>query len=116
MSKEVIIGSGIAVQTTGPNPSIPVTDTAHQGEVGFTVRANGSGTWSVTYSISAYTDNGSGIGGNYDTTQILTVTATNTAPSVGIGPFNVIGGKFCAWISALSGTVTASTCSVATNN
>lgn len=106
MGNRVTIGQGTAVQSAGPQ-NIPVVQLQHSGTVGFAVTAGLAAASSVTYSVSAVDDRG-----NYDQSQVLTLTATTAAPFVTISPVQTGMDRFCAWISATTGTVNESTCTV----
>lgn len=66
----VLLCTGSAVQVAGSNTPDGI---AHSGNVLFSAVAAGSGTWSIAFSFAAHLGNG-----NYDASDIKTLTVANT--------------------------------------
>jgi len=100
-TKTATLCTGNTVQTAGVNAADGVP---HNGTVLFAAKATGTGTWSITFSFAAVP----GAFTTHDASDIKTITVTD-ASSGGIvtNSAQTAAKNFKAWISAVTGTVAA---------
>ena len=97
----VTLATGNTVQTATENDPAGVE---HKGRVALTARATGSGTWSITFSYTAYMAPGVN-----DSSDVKTLTVTDaTADGVLTASHETAAKNYRGWVSAASGTVDAS--------
>ena len=99
-TKTAVLCEGNSVQVAGSNV---VRSVDHRGLVLFAVSATGTGTWSITFSfaaVPAYC--------GYDASDVKTLTVTDASVG-GIVTLSAstAAKNFKGWISAVSGTVAA---------
>ena len=98
------LSTGVEVQTATANDPKQVE---HKGAVLFVARATGTGTWSITYSYTAYT-----AAGVNDDSEIRTITVSNATASIVTAAHNTAARAFRGWVSAVTGTVLTGALSV----